>query len=205
MASASGIVPQSGGVALHEALMDTEVAHAITHLQAARAHAAAAGQTLDPAADAFLDACEGTAPAVAAIVAAAGGKKPRKKKPARDPTKPKRPLSGYQLFMENIRDTLEAKGAGAMTECGLKWKALGDAGQKPWNDKAKPGQEKGKAVEARWKAMSPDDRLIHFPPDAPVPKTEPGLKKKRDKSDAGLPASEKKKKKKKKKDRESSI
>ena len=67
--------------------METEVAHAVAHLKAARAHAAAAGQSLDHTALEFLDAHDAKAPT--------GAKARRKKKPARDPTKPKRALSGY--------------------------------------------------------------------------------------------------------------
>ena len=41
---------------------------------------------------------------------------------------------------------------------------MDDAAKKPWNDKARAGQEKYKADEERWKKMSPDERLVHFPP-----------------------------------------
>ena len=81
--------------------------------------------------------------------------------------------------------------------------AVHEAAQKPWNDKARPGQEKAKADDERWKKMSPDERLIHFPPSPslgpsppPPPPTDTKPSKKRAKSEDG---SEKKKKKKKKK------
>ena len=44
------------------------------------------------------------------------------------------------------------------------WRKEAQAAQRPWNDKARPGQEKAKADDERWKKMSPDERLIHFPP-----------------------------------------
>jgi len=80
--------------------------------------------------------------------------------------------------------------------------AVHEAAQKPWNDKARPGQEKAKADDERWKKMSPDERLIHFPPSPslgpspPPPPPDAKPSKKRAKSEDG---SEKKKKKKKKK------
>ena len=175
--------------------METEVAHAVAHLKAARAHAAAAGQSLDHTALEFLDAHDAKAPT--------GAKARRKKKPARDPTKPKRALSGYQLFMEATRPTLDVKGTGAMSELAKMWREMDDAAKKPWNDKARAGQEKYKADEERWKKMSPDERLLHFPPSPslgpsppPPPPTDTKPSKKRAKSEDG---SEKKKKKKKKK------
>ena len=57
--ASNGAAPASGGPALHATLMETEVAHAVAHLKAARAHAAAAGQSLDHTALDFLDAHAG--------------------------------------------------------------------------------------------------------------------------------------------------
>ena len=177
--------------------MEAEVACAVAHLKKARAHGAAAGQSLDHTALDFLDAHEGNAP-----VKAGGGKK-SKKKAARDPTRPKKALTGYQLFMEATRPTLDVKGKGAMSQLAKMWREMDEAAQKPWNDKARPGQEKAKADDERWKKMSPDERLIHFPPSPslgpsppPPPPTDAKPSKKRAKSEDG---SEKKKKKKKKK------
>ena len=136
--------------------MEAEVACAVAHLKKARAHGAAAGQSLDHTALDFLDAHDAKAPT--------GAKARRKKKPARDPTKPKKALSGYQLFMEATRPTLDVKGKGAMSQLAKMWREMDEAAQKPWNDKARPGQEKAKADDERWKKMSPDERLIHFPP-----------------------------------------
>ena len=83
------------------------------------------------------------------------------------------------------------------------WRKEAQAAQRPWNDKARPGQEKAKADDERWKKMSPDERLVHFPPSPslgpsppPPPPTDTKPSKKRAKSEDG---SEKKKKKKKKK------
>ena len=59
----------SGGPALHATLMEAEVACAVAHLKKARAHGAAAGQSLDHTALDFLDTHAGMA-------VAAGGKKP---------------------------------------------------------------------------------------------------------------------------------
>ena len=193
--ASNGAAPPSGGPALHTTLMETEVAHAVAHLKAARAHAAAAGQSLDHTALEFLDAHDAKAPT--------GAKVRRKKKPARDPTKPKKALSGYQLFMEATRPTLDVKGKGAMSQLAKMWREMDEAAQRPWNDKARPGQEKAKADDERWKKMSPDERLIHFPPSPslgpsppPPPPADAKPSKKRAKSEDG---SEKKKKKKKKK------
>ena len=105
--ASNGAAPSSGGPALHTTLMEAEVACAVAHLKKARAHGAAAGQSLDHTALDFLDAHEGTA-------VVAGGKKKSKKKAARDPTRPKKALTGYQLFMEATRPTLDVKGKGAM-------------------------------------------------------------------------------------------
>ena len=195
--ASNGAAPASGGPALHTALMEAEVACAVAHLKAAKAHGAAAGQSLDHTALDFLDANEGTA-------VAAGGKKKSKKKAARDPTRPKKALTGYQLFMEATRPTLDVKGKGAMSQLAKMWREMDEAAQKPWNDKARPGQEKAKADDERWKKMSPDERLIHFPPSPslgpspppPPPPADAKPSKKRAKSEDG---SEKKKKKKKKK------
>ncbi len=156
--ASNGAAPASGGPALHSTLMEAEVACAVAHLKKARAHGAAAGQSLDHTALDFLDAHEGTA------VVATGGKKKSKKKAARDPTRPKKALTGYQLFMEATRPTLDVKGKGAMSQLAKMWREMDEAAQKPWNDKARPGQEKAKADDERWKKMSPDERLIHFPP-----------------------------------------
>ena len=125
--------------------------------------------SLDHTALDFLDAHEGTA------VVAAGGKKKSKKKAARDPTRPKKALTGYRLFMEATRPTLDVKGKGAMSQLAKMWREMDEAAQRPWNDKARPGQEKAKADDERWKKMSPDERLIHFPPSpslGPSPPTE---------------------------------
>ena len=80
---------------------------------------------------------------------------------------------------------------------------MDEVSQKPWNDKARAGQEKAKADFERWKGMSPDERLVHFPPSPslgpsppPPPPADAKPSKKRAKSEDG---SEKKKKKKKKK------
>ena len=192
--ASNGAAPASGGPALHTTLMETEVAHAVAHLKAARAHAAAAGQSLDHTALEFLDAHDAKAPT--------GAKVRRKKKAGRDPTKPKRAMSGYQLFMEATRPTLDVKGKGAMSQLAKMWREMDEAAQRPWNDKARPGQEKAKADDERWKKMSPDERLIHFPPSPslgpspPPPPPDAKPSKKRAKSEDG---SEKKKKKKKKK------
>ena len=174
-----------------------KVACAVAHLKAARAHGAASGQSLDHTALDFLDAHEG------GTAVAAGGKKKSKKKAARDPTRPKKALTGYQLFMEATRPTLDVKGKGAMSQLAKMWREMDEAAQRPWNDKARPGQEKAKADDERWKKMSPDERLIHFPPSPslgpsppPPPPTDTKPSKKRAKSEDG---SEKKKKKKKKK------
>ena len=204
--ASNGAAPASGGPALHTALMEAEVACAVAHLKAAKAHGAAAGQSLDHTALDFLDAHEGTA------VVAAGGKKKSKKKAARDPTRPKKALTGYQLFMEATRPTLDVKGKGAMSQLAKMWREMDEAAQRPWNDKARPGQEKAKADDERWKKMSPDERLIHFPPSpslGPSPPPPPPAvtkpSKKRATSDAGLSSEKKKKKKKSKKKRDSAA
>ena len=184
----------SGGPALHATLMEAEVACAVAHLKKARAHGAAAGQSLDHTALDFLDAHDAKAPT--------GAKARRKKKPARDPTKPKKALSGYQLFMEATRPTItDAKGKEVMSRLAKMWREMDEVSQKPWNDKARAGQEKAKADFERWKGMSPDERLVHFPPSdrpssPPPPPADTKPSKKRAKSEDG---SEKKKKKKKKK------
>ena len=105
--------------------------------------------------------------------------------------------------MEATRPTLDVKGKGAMSQLAKMWREMDEAAQKPWNDKARPGQEKAKADDERWKKMSPDERLIHFPPSPslgpsppPPPPADAKPSKKRAKSEDG---SEKKKKKKKKK------
>ncbi len=171
-------------------------ADAVAHLKAARAHAAAAGQSLDHTALEFLDAHDAKAPT--------GAKVRRKKKAGRDPTKPKRAMSGYQLFMEATRPTItDAKGKEVMSRLAKMWREMDEVSQKPWNDKARAGQEKAKADFERWKGMSPDERLVHFPPSPslgpsppPPPPADAKPSKKRAKSEDG---SEKKKKKKKKK------
>merc|ERR1719229_939234 len=62
-------------------------------------------------------------------------KKPFKK----DANRPKKPQSGYMLYIAEQRPALMAAGL-KMTECASaaakKWKELGDSGQKPYNDKA---------------------------------------------------------------------
>ena len=201
--ASNGAAPPSGGPALHTTLMETEVAHAVAHLKAARAHAAAAGQSLDHTALEFLDAHDAKAPT--------GAKVRRKKKAGRDPTKPKRAMSGYQLFMEATRPTItDAKGKEVMSRLAKMWREMDEVSQKPWNDKARAGQEKAKADFERWKGMSPDERLVHFPPSPslgpsppPPPDTKPS--KKRATSDAGLSSEKKKKKKKSKKKRDSAA
>ena len=193
--ASNGAAPASGGPALHSTLMEAEVACAVAHLKAAKAHGAAAGQSLDHTALDFLDAHDAKAPT--------GAKARRKKKPARDPTKPKKALSGYQLFMEATRPTLDVKGKEGMSVLAKMWREMDAVSQKPWNDKARAGQEKAKADFERWKGMSPDERLVHFPPSPslgpsppPPPPADAKPSKKRAKSEDG---SEKKKKKKKKK------
>ena len=143
---------------------------------------------------------------------ARGGRRSSKKKAARDPTRPKKALTGYQLFMEATRPTLDVKGKGAMSQLAKMWREMDEAAQKPWNDKARPGQEKAKADDERWKKMSPDERLIHFPPSPslgpsppPPPPTDAKPSKKRATSDAGLSSEKKKKKKKSKKKRDSAA
>ena len=201
--ASNGAAPPSGGPALHTTLMETEVAHAVAHLKAARAHAAAAGQSLDHTALEFLDAHDAKAPT--------GAKVRRKKKAGRDPTKPKRAMSGYQLFMEATRPTItDAKGKEVMSRLAKMWREMDEVSQKPWNDKARAGQEKAKADFERWKGMSPDERLVHFPPDSPSappppPPTDTKPSKKRATSDAGLSSEKKKKKKKSKKKRDSAA
>ena len=202
--ASNGAAPASDGPALHTTLMETEVAHAVAHLKAARAHAAAAGQSLDHTALDFLDAHDAKAPT--------GAKARRKKKPARDPTKPKKALSGYQLFMEATRPTItDAKGKEVMSRLAKMWREMDEVSQKPWNDKARAGQEKAKADFERWKGMSPDERLVHFPPSdrpsspPPPPPTDTKPSKKRATSDAGLSSEKKKKKKKSKKKRDSAA
>ena len=200
--ASNGAAPASSGPALHTTLMETEVAHAVAHLKAARAHAAAAGQSLDHTALDFLDAHDAKAPT--------GAKARRKKKPARDPTKPKKALSGYQLFMEATRPTItDAKGKEVMSRLAKMWREMDELSQKPWNDKARAGQEKAKADFERWKGMSPDERLVHFPPSdpsaPPPPPTDTKPSKKRATSDAGLSSEKKKKKKKSKKKRDSAA
>ena len=202
--ASNGAAPPSGGPALHTTLMETEVAHAVAHLKAARAHGAAAGQSLDHTALDFLDAHDAKAPT--------GAKARRKKKPARDPTKPKKALSGYQLFMEATRPTItDAKGKEVMSRLAKMWREMDEVSQKPWNDKARAGQEKAKADFERWKGMSPDERLVHFPPSErpasppPPPPTDTKPSKKRATSDAGLSSEKKKKKKKSKKKRDSAA
>ena len=200
--ASNGAAPPSGGPALHTTLMETEVAHAVAHLKAARAHAAAAGQSLDHTALDFLDAHDAKAPT--------GAKARRKKKPARDPTKPKKALSGYQLFMEATRPTItDAKGKEVMSRLAKMWREMDELSQKPWNDKARAGQEKAKADFERWKGMSPDERLVHFPPSdpsaPPPPPTDTKPSKKRATSDPCLSSEKKKKKKKSKKKRDSAA
>ena len=130
--ASNGAAPASGGPALHSTLMETEVACAVAHLKAARAHGAAAGQSLDHTALDFLDAHDAKAPT--------GAKARRKKKPARDPTKPKKALSGYQLFMEATRPTItDAKGKEVMSRLAKMWREMDEVSQKPWNDKARAG------------------------------------------------------------------
>ena len=89
---------------------------------------------------------------------------------------------------------------------------MDEVSQKPWNDKARAGQEKAKADFERWKGMSPDERLVHFPPSPslgpsppPPPPTDTKPSKKRATSDAGLSSEKKKKKKKSKKKRDSAA
>ena len=92
------------------------------------------------------------------------------------------------------------------------WREMDEVSQKPWNDKARAGQEKAKADFERWKGMSPDERLVHFPPSdrpssppPPPPPTDTKPSKKRATSDAGLSSEKKKKKKKSKKKRDSAA
>ena len=110
--ASNGAAPASGGPALHSTLMEAEVACAVAHLKKARAHGAAAGQSLDHTALDFLDAHEGTAGV------AAGGKKKSKKKAARDPTRPKKALTGYQLVMEATGATRDVQGKLALKHIG---------------------------------------------------------------------------------------
>lgn len=74
-------------------------------------------------------------------------KKPFKK----DANRPKRPLSGYMIYIGEQRPALMAAGL-KMTEtasaAAKKWKELGEAGQKPYNDKAaKLKAEHAKTIE----------------------------------------------------------
>ena len=112
--------------------------------------------------------------------------------------------------MEATRPTLDVKGKEGMSVLAKMWREMDAVSQKPWNDKARAGQEKAKADFERWKGMSPDERLVHFPPSPslgpsppPPPDTKPS--KKRATSDAGLSSEKKKKKKKSKKKRDSAA
>ena len=73
--------------------------------------------------------------------------------------------------MEATRPTItDAKGKEVMSRLAKMWREMDELSQKPWNDKARAGQEKAKADFERWKGMSPDERLIHSPP-SPSPRS----------------------------------
>jgi hypothetical protein len=114
--------------------------------------------------------------------------------------------------MEATRPTLDVKGKEGMSVLAKMWREMDAVSQKPWNDKARAGQEKAKADFERWKGMSPDERLVHFPPSPslgpsppPPPPADAKPSKKRATSDAGLSSEKKKKKKKSKKKRDSAA
>ena len=82
----------------------------------------------------------------------------------------------------------------------------------PAGERAIRSELKAKADDERWKKMSPDERLIHFPPSPslgpsppPPPPADAKPSKKRATSDAGLSSEKKKKKKKSKKKRDSAA
>jgi len=66
-----------------------------------------------------------------------GGKKKKKKKKAKDPNRPKRPLSGYMFFAKEFREKHEGKKSTASDLAkltGAAWKELADAGRTKFND-----------------------------------------------------------------------
>ena len=90
--ASNGAAPSSSGPALHTTLMEAEVAHAVAHLKAARAHAAAAGQSLDHTALEFLDAHDAKAPTGAKV---RRKKKAGAQKPTPDNIQSCRKFSGF--------------------------------------------------------------------------------------------------------------
>lgn len=75
--------------------------------------------------------------------------------------KPKRPPSGSQLFSQEmhakiVEDNPDMDNAALRAAAASQWKALGEAGQKTWMEKAAPAQATYKVALAKWKLEHPD-------------------------------------------------
>ena len=133
----------SGGPALHATLMEAEVACAVAHLKKARAHAAAAGQSLDHTALDFLDAHEGTAPP---------GAKEEQEEGRAGPDAAQKALRLPALHGGDAA-TLDVKGK-AMSQLAKMWRRWSPPRSPGTTRRARPGEGQGRrrALEG----MSPD-------------------------------------------------
>jgi len=98
----------------------------------------------------------GDAPPPAA--ATPGSERKRKKKEPRDETKPKKPMSGFLLWMNNPDEKLKIVGGATdmshkefTQKAGIMWKAMTDKEQQPWLDSQKEKFEKFYEELAAWK------------------------------------------------------
>eukprot|EP00445_Apocalathium_hangoei_P033960 CAMPEP_0203961734 /NCGR_PEP_ID=MMETSP0359-20131031/92096_1 /ASSEMBLY_ACC=CAM_ASM_000338 /TAXON_ID=268821 /ORGANISM="Scrippsiella Hangoei, Strain SHTV-5" /LENGTH=201 /DNA_ID=CAMNT_0050896705 /DNA_START=62 /DNA_END=667 /DNA_ORIENTATION=+ len=87
-----------------------------------------------------------------------GGESKKAKKDARAASgQPKRPPSGYWLYVTEKRESFEKeagskKGPVIAKMAGAKWKAMSDAQKKPYEDQAKKARDEYTKAVAEWKA-----------------------------------------------------
>eukprot|EP00613_Pedinella_sp_CCMP2098_P071977 CAMPEP_0171913252 /NCGR_PEP_ID=MMETSP0993-20121228/11615_1 /TAXON_ID=483369 /ORGANISM="non described non described, Strain CCMP2098" /LENGTH=754 /DNA_ID=CAMNT_0012547207 /DNA_START=29 /DNA_END=2293 /DNA_ORIENTATION=- len=90
---------------------------------------------------------------------AAGAKKKRKVKAKKDPNAPKKPLTGYFIFMATAREGVKAENPEASVGelgklMGAKWKALSDEEKAPFNEKSEAAKEEYKVALAAYQAKA---------------------------------------------------
>lgn len=90
------------------------------------------------------------------------GQKKRKKR-AKDPNAPKRPMNGYFMFMKHLReetdfgkDNADVSHKDKVKLMGEKWAGLGDEGKKKWNDIAQTSKDSYDGAMAKYSASKTD-------------------------------------------------
>lgn len=92
--------------------------------------------------------------------AAAGKRKRKNKKKESDPNAPKRPPSAYLVYQNEVREQTRAENEGMkysdiLTVIGDKWKALGEAGQAKYKEKALQAMTDYKDEAEKYAAANP--------------------------------------------------